>query len=136
MFLVEFYIWREKLATIFRDALIVQNGVTIVRPFLWVSLFNSFNLKEKAVWGVYEVDEFESIIKIMGALFLQEQVPISPQNSCITPERWVVRSRASLHRVPRQILHMERANWLQFWRRPNCPKCLYYIVRPFLWVNL
>ncbi len=105
------YTYREgKSVTILETCQLSKMTLPIVIAFLWVNLWNSFDLKEKVVLRVYVVDKFESIIKIKVAPFLMERVPIFARNLGMTPERWVIRSWESLHLLPRRILHMERAN--------------------------
>ncbi len=38
----------------------------------------------------------------------------------------VLQSQDRLHRVPRRILHMVRANCQQFWKHAICPNWPYY----------
>ncbi len=58
------------------DLPFVQNALIVVMQFLWVNLWNSFYLMETVILWVYEVTEFESIIKIYVAPFMQSQGPI------------------------------------------------------------
>ncbi len=82
--------------------------LTIAGAFFWINLENSFELKETVVTGVYEVVEFECIIKIEVAPFLEALGTISARNLGITPERWAARARGRFHRVPRGILKRHR----------------------------
>ncbi len=83
---VEFYIWRQHFYENVGNLLIRRNAITIVRAFFWVNLLNSFDFVERAVMGLFEVAELESVLKIWVAPYLMLLGPIFAQNFGITTE--------------------------------------------------
>ncbi len=81
-----------------------QNWRKCLGVFIGVDFSNSFDLVETAVMAVFEVAEFETVIKIEAAPFLVTLGPIFAQNLGITREWWVIQARRRLHRVSRRIL--------------------------------
>ncbi len=59
---------------------------------------------ENGGWGIFEVAEFESVLKIEPAPFLAAPGPIFAQHLNVTQKWLTVRDPQSHHRVSRQIL--------------------------------
>ncbi len=70
VFLVEFYIWILHFWKNFGNVRILKISHTIVRAFFLVNLSNLLDYVDTVVWGVFEVAEYESGLKICVAQFL------------------------------------------------------------------
>ncbi len=75
--------------------------------------------------GIFELAEFESVVKIAVTPFSLTLGHISARNLRITREWWAIRARRCLHRVSCRIFRKDRALWRKLWKRQDCSNCPY-----------
>ncbi len=109
VFLVEFYRRIGHFCENFGNVQIGQNALTTCRGIFWTNLWNFFDLEETVVMGVFQVVEFESVLKNGMAPFLVVLDSYFCTKLGITPERRVVPAQRPLHCVLRLISHKDGA---------------------------
>ncbi len=73
--------------------------------------------------GVFEVADFELILKFKVAPFLVSLSTFLARNLCNTRDWQVVRVQRRLHRVSRRILHKDLALFQKLWKGSNLLEC-------------